>query len=713
VGQGITVPPSEIDIVVPAYNAERYLDSTLRAVSEQTCRSWRCVVVDDGSSDSTAEIARRFAANDERFALVSQTNQGVASARNNGARLSTSEFVMFLDADDMLIADALERLRDVLLSNPDAPAVHGRATVVDELGQRSDSEGYEQRFGRLKVGDSLLGRLEAVPDTESTGLDTLALRNPITTPGQALIRRRAFEDAGGFDPTVQPAEDWDHWIRLARLGSFAYLPCDVILYRKHDAGASAQLSKMRSAELRVRHRLIARANAVRQHPNDTWPEGTETFARLGLRRTEIQRAQERLALAVHSAADGQLRTAMQDLARATSSLVEVGRSFLPARQTESTSSVADGRRSVMLVSTASNIGGMERVICGLALHIPTSGFTVRTFVPQSDRSELLLAWCRDQGVTAQSDPAVLDAAAPHSPRAAYALWRLIRRIDPKVVNLHYGDNFLSLWDVLAAKASGRHRCVVVSIHHPTPWTNANRRKRAMTALGGRLADGITTFSHATEKILRETPLPAKRIHRIPCGIAVPDHVITRSEGRRLFDLPKDGVIIGCIARLVEHKRIDLLIEAADTPELAGSVLIIGGDGPLRDKLEARAAAAQHIGVRLVGRIDDINDLLAACDIFALPSELEGFGLVYLEAAVHGVPSVATRVGGIPDAVIDEETGILVEVGDVDELRNALVRLARDESLRRRLGGAASRRVRGQLNDVTMSSRFANIFGQLS
>ena len=353
------------------------------------------------------------------------------------------------------------------------------------------------------------------------------------------------------------------------------------------------------------------------------------------------------------------------------------------------------------------------MVCGIARNLALLDMSVYTVVPRSEQSEALLAWCNDQGVAAEAHEAVLDASAPHSIRSAYSLWSLIRQIDPSVVNLHYGDNFVSLWDILAARLSKPSRKVVASIHHPTPWASTSRRKRAMTALGCRLADAITTFSRATEDILVQTPISRSRIERIPCGIAVPPNLIERTDARRELGLDEDTFVVGCVARLVSHKGVDILIDAMDTEALHESTLVIVGDGPIRGELEQRAASVPHLDVRFLGRVKSVDDVLAACDVFALPSRLEGFGLVYVEAAMHGVPSVGTKVGGIPDAVIDGVTGLLVDVDDVDAFRRALVALATDPTFRRELGTAARERAITELDDHTMAVRFAGLFRRLT
>lgn len=364
----------------------------------------------------------------------------------------------------------------------------------------------------------------------------------------------------------------------------------------------------------------------------------------------------------------------------------------------------------MIVCTAAHIGGMQRIVCGLARQLTKVGWRVRTFFPQSTNDDALLEWCSRQRVDASVDPAVLGASAPHSWVSASELRRLVETTAPDVVNVHYGDNFLSIWDILAVRSAGLRRPLVASIHHPTAWRGTLWRKRAMTAVGGRGTSAIATFSGATRDMLLATPLPARKVHRIPCGIAVPADPPSRAEARRALGIRADEVVVGSLGRLVAHKGFDVLLDAMDCDELADTLLVIAGDGPLRSDLEARAVGTAR--VRFLGHVEDERLLYAAIDVFALPSRLEGFGLVYVEAAMHGVPSVATRVGGIPDAVIDGHTGVLVEVDDVRAVRAALVRLRSDPDLRRSLGERARCRARTDLDEVTMARRYNDLFQQL-
>jgi glycosyltransferase involved in cell wall biosynthesis len=176
---------------------------------------------------------------------------------------------------------------------------------------------------------------------------------------------------------------------------------------------------------------------------------------------------------------------------------------------------------------------------------------------------------------------------------------------------------------------------------------------------------VVVASTALEEAARE--LGAREVRVIPSGVAVPDEVGAEEE-------PPYVLYAG---RLSPEKGVAELAEAA-----AGLRLVVAGDGPLRDRVpQALGFLPRH----------DLEPLYAAAAVVACPSYREGFGVACAEAMAHGKPVVASGVGGLLDLVVDGETGLVVEPGDVPGLRDALERLLADRELRRRLGAAGRER----------------------
>ncbi len=237
------------------------------------------------------------------------------------------------------------------------------------------------------------------------------------------------------------------------------------------------------------------------------------------------------------------------------------------------------------------------------------------------------------------------------------------------------------------------------------------RKRAMTRLAALLTHAVTVNSRAMRDILLEAGVPARKIHMLPPGVQVPTDLPDRDEARARLGLPVDAFVVGCVARLAPHKGVgDLIKAAARVPDPGGHLRVaVAGDGPERVALETLGVACLGARAVFLGRVPDIQDVYAAADMFALPSHMEGFGLVYIEAAFHGVASVGARAGGVPDVILDGETGLLVPPGDPDALAAALARLHDDPALRRRLGEAARTRAYAEFTEERMADRYASLF----
>jgi glycosyltransferase involved in cell wall biosynthesis len=188
-----------IAVIIPAYNAAAYLRDAMASVVGQTHQDWSMVVVDDGSTDATADIAAGF--HDFRISLIRQGNAGVSAARNRGLGVAVADACLFLDADDWLAPDALAWLAAALDAHPTAVAVSGRYARV------------------ARDGAAYLAR----PPPDGDLLQRLLVRNLFANGGHLLIRSRAIKIAGGFRGELSYGEDWEYWTRLALQGPFAAL----------------------------------------------------------------------------------------------------------------------------------------------------------------------------------------------------------------------------------------------------------------------------------------------------------------------------------------------------------------------------------------------------------------------------------------------------------------------------------------------------------
>lgn len=280
--------PPKYSIVIPAYNAERWLSSAIDSVFAQTASDWELVVVDDGSTDSTADLVARYES--DRIRLISQANKGQSAAQNRGLEESRGEFVLLLDADDRLRPYSLSHLHGVLVAHPECSLAYGAGTYIREDGLpfRKDQR---IRMSRKPSGDVLRAILKA---------------NFVGYVGAVLMRLESVRNAGYFRDDIVLAQDWEFWCRMATVGHFRYAgPRVVYEYRIHESsiarGTGSSVENQRAA-----------IDAVFRNPAIR-----ERFSPSTLRRLQRKRwSDAALFSAVELIRSGRTGTAREHLARA-------------------------------------------------------------------------------------------------------------------------------------------------------------------------------------------------------------------------------------------------------------------------------------------------------------------------------------------------------------------------------------------------------------
>lgn len=307
------------------------------------------------------------------------------------------------------------------------------------------------------------------------------------------------------------------------------------------------------------------------------------------------------------------------------------------------------------------------------------------------------AEARERGFETRAFPLGFDLDLPSVVRLA----RELARIAPHLVHLHTGR---ATWlGGLAARLA----------HVPAITTRRMDRRVARgwrsRFVYGTLVRAVAAISPAVERRLVEGGVDPARIVLVPSAID-PRRVEPkrgRDALRAELGSPRDAVVLLTLSTLVHRKGLDVLLDALDRLGARGvrPHAWITGDGPERERL-ARRIAELDLGARarLLGRREDPGDLLAGADVFVLPARAEGLGVAALEAMAARRPVVASRVGGLAEAVVDERTGLLVPADDPAALALALERVIRDPSLRARLGDAGPARVaEGFLPDQMVAS----------
>jgi len=303
-----------------------------------------------------------------------------------------------------------------------------------------------------------------------------------------------------------------------------------------------------------------------------------------------------------------------------------------------------------------------------------------------------------------------------------ALFRTVRRQQSDVIHAHW-----ILPQGLVALAVGR-LCrvpVVITVHGSDVFALRGRMWTWFKRVALRGAAAITVNSSATEAAAHAIAPDLRTLHRIPMGIVATGMLdtTTQSDMRRTLRLGSGPVLI-FVGRLVPQKGVADLLHALAilSGEWPGACTVIVGDGPERLPLEARAKDLKiDKQVRFVGAVDParVPEYLAAADVFVASARAtregaaEGQGLAIVEAMLAGIPVVASRSGGVVDAVRQEETGLLVDESAPAQIAAAADRLLKDRDLAKRLAAQAQAMAATTYSTDHAADAFSRLFAAIT
>ncbi len=233
----------KVSVVIPTYNRAAYLVEAIQSVLAQTFRDFEIVIVDDGSTDNTADVVKTI--NDSRLHYIFQENRGVSAALNTGWRAAGGEYIGILGSDDMWLPTCLQELVQTLETSPHLGVVYARAQGMDARGEPlTQLVGARERFAGETLKSLVYG--------------------DFVCPIAVVIRRAALERVGGYDESLIANEDWDLWLRLAPYYGIGYVPRVLARYRFHTQNLtrtdSSRMERLMQDRVRVLDKFFAQPN---------------------------------------------------------------------------------------------------------------------------------------------------------------------------------------------------------------------------------------------------------------------------------------------------------------------------------------------------------------------------------------------------------------------------------------------------------------------
>ncbi len=700
------VEHGDISVVIPAHDAAPYLAEAVTSVRAQGEAVREIIVVDDGSRDATAEVARELG-----VTLLCQENLGPAAARNRGIAAATGAWIAFLDADDRWVEGKLERQLALVAAHPEVALVCGDMAEVDAAGVVLCAS-VMAAHGHLDPFRGLAG----APVARAAGM--LLEENFIPT-GTVLVRREVLTAVGGFDPKLRFGEDLELWVRIATRFPIAVLPEVCMLRTRHQ-------TNLTGGGVETLRGLVQVAEVIRR-----WPRGALAGQGVEADRWAAERYLDLGHALDHADARAEARRALArslrlaPTARAARALLLA---TLPSPATRLLRRLRGGAdeermeapRRILYVENGIGYGGAVVCLRHLVRHLDRAHFSPLVVTGRRGGPYEGIArdapWrpIRDRHVDVVGMKRRLATARwpDHFPGLRWLASQLLARLDDVA-------NFLPFFLRLLATAVAFRPHLIHANNEPL----CNRAALLVGRLlrvpvvchvrGQRDAGGsLTLFYRLPRHFLAVSRwvadeivalgLPPERVEVVYDGIEL-EKMDTNADGvafRRAHHLPEEAFVVGLVGLLIPWKGQRVLLDAA--PAILAAIpeahlVLVGGtpeecepyEAELRDRVRAAGLEGR---VHFLGHVEDMPALYNGLDVvLSCSTSPEPLGTVVIEAMAMGRPLVGPAHGGAAEMVVDGESGLLVPPGDPEALAAAITRLHREPELARRLGAGARER----------------------
>lgn len=653
----IPSPARTFTVVLPAFNAEATIGRAIESVLTQTCPDWRLVIVNDGSTDETAAIARRFADSDARIALLDQANTGVAVARNNGVAASDTEFIVFLDADDELRPDYLISMDAFIRANPNYDFYHPNLTVVTPEGR--------------------LAPFSDESDPTSQGFEHL-LKGCVIAFGGAVVRADFYRRLEGLRSGIR-CEDYDFWLRATAQGGRAlYNPEALYVYhqdvtgrRSEDAvaGVSGSIESLES--------LLAEGEypAGMSSQIEAAIEDKKRLRVTAAREQELKGQAKRITASVERLLGPHAAKPVISVLRAAGRIARPWRLAAADRGLSAHPELADRRLKVLVIpswypSVASPTAGVfiREQVRALASHCDVAVLHVSAGEKHHGAEESI----EDSVTVVRSTVATFGSRYPVGLRkAGLQAFETLRTSwgTPDIVHVQ------ALWPaaIVARAIMRRFGIPYVVTEHSEEYLASSKRRLVRTpgvvrwllrplagdasriiAVSRFLADRLVELGLAVDPVVIPNVVPVSEPAPLP--LAAP-HVITH------------------VSVMGPAKNLGMLLEAASglRERRTDFVLRLVGEGECREDLERLAASlGLERTVQFLGQksLTEVHQLLAESSFTVVSSSHETFSVSAAESLMCGRPVLSTCCGG-PEEFVTPEVGRLIASGDVDAMTDGL------------------------------------------
>ena len=620
----------KVSVVIPAYNHEEYVGEAIQSVLDQTFQDFELIIINDGSTDNTEVEILKF--KDERIRYFSQENRGLSATLNRGIELARGEYFNFLPSDDAFLPQKLEVQLEAFEKSEDIGVVFSYQKVID-------AEGNEIK------DDPVVGWFHVPFETKEEIFPALFERDFLSVP-TALIKMGCFKKVGLFDESLKTAQDYDLWMRILKHYDLRLIKRPLLKMRWHGANLTYRPTPETEME-RAKVLLKAYKNLTIEDIFPSLKQRKDVFA--------YAEAYEKLATymeksgipalipisQIYKNKGKHLTNSKVDLAQLEERGTEIGIGMDPERDT-------NGKINILMEARSLDKGGMEEVVYNIATHLDADLF--RVIVVCIERGGFVEGRLRKVGIPVE----ILGQEKEREYR------EILRRYRIDLVNTHYSHFGPPI-------ASQEGIPVLSFIHSIYNWVS-NKLFDEFRRVDPFVSKYIAVSKIAEQYARYRFNIPPEKFKVIPDGIN-----LGRLSGPREGSVPKrkdlgmdeeDFIFlhVGAISRAKMHNSIIAALKSLPPQFSSIKVLCLGQILEedyyqfIQRKIEENGLEGR---IKFLGFIEDIQPYYQLADAFLLPSLIEGWGLVTLEAMYYGLPLILTRVGGAEEFIKDGDIGILI------------------------------------------------------
>ncbi len=631
----MTLSNPKVTVLMPVYNSKLFLDEAISSILEQTFKDFEFIIIDDGSTDSSPEIIKKWSEKDNRIRLYSQSNQGIVHALNSGIRHARGKYIARMDADDIALPGRLDKQYHFLEEHSSVGVIASRVRIVDEHGKdlgdiwpEDKCLSYEQILQQLPISN--------------------CIAHPSVMASTKLLRRYGYRNQ-------LHAEDADLWLRMLSDGVvIEKLPQKLLKYRVHPKSITQSANRAEGIEKQLR---LKKNYLMHQLKKKKWGGVEKAVLKSYFvdSQTKIEtNGNSKFKKYGFKLARKGLR-ASKKISRFSS--IRIERNSLTNQYFKKPPITSTKPRLLVLIPWMTP-GGGDKVMLDICSFLRSS-YEIHIITTEV---ELNNEW-RGRYDKFSKNIVHLPQLVKYLQNKSFFLAKYCVSYDIDTILI---SNSISGYRSIPQIVKDHPKVKIIDLLHGQGGiAEGGGSPYLMQPYEEYISTHITVTKYLNNYLQSTYNNSPKKIVTIHNGVDTKyfnPNDISSEEARNTLGLPKRAFVVSFLGRLSVEKRPLVFLDIAKRmASSTGVKYIMAGTGPMQQEVNDYIEdAGLKDTIYQFGEYEDAKVFLAATDVLVMTSEMEGLPLSLLDAGAMGVPVVAPAVGGIPEYVLEGQNGMLVD-----------------------------------------------------